>query len=193
MVLDHVISVALPAGAVAIGATQLPIPGEAGGIKVIVELGALIFLCLAAWAMVVRWQLWRFALAGVVVAGLLTAGLCQTVRALHPTPQIIQALHEMGSSPAELRSWGYEEPNLVFYITHPVEFKKKPEEIASSIRWARDGNNRDVIFLLREWRLQEQIDSLLRDKAGPRNLPPITGRPSSRQWPKVLRPAWSGG
>jgi hypothetical protein len=82
------------------------------------------------------------------------------IRSVHPAPQILAAFDDIGMRPKELRAWGYEEPNLVFYVTHPVEFRGKPKEIVSSIQWAGKKRGRAVIFLLREWRLQDQIESI---------------------------------
>jgi hypothetical protein len=153
-------SVALPAMAVAIAGSQIKITADAEAVRTIIVLGALLFVCLAVWAVLIRFQLWRWALGGVAVGGLLTASLCEVIRSVHPAPRILAAFDDMGSRPKRLRSWGYEEPNLVFYVTHPVEFKRKPAEIASSIGWALDKEEAAVIFLLREWRLQDQIESI---------------------------------
>jgi len=155
-----VVGVGIPAALFAWGATQLPIPGEASAVGTILLLGALMFVFLSVWAVLARGQHWRWALAGVFVAGALTAGLTGVVRAHHPSPKILAAFREMGSQPRQLRSWRYEEPNLVFYVTHPVEFKKKPQEVDSTIRWAQDQPGRTLIFLVREWRLQDQVNSM---------------------------------
>ena len=153
-------SVAIPALAVAIGASQIKIAPDAVAIRTIMVLGALLFVCLAVWAILIRYRLWRWALGGVVAGGILTASLCEVIRSVHPAPQILAAFDDIGMRPKELRAWGYEEPNLVFYVTHPVEFRGKPKEIVSSIQWAGKKRGRAVIFLLREWRLQDQIESI---------------------------------
>lgn len=155
-------SVLVPAIPIAIFGARLPIAPEADAIRQILVLGALLFVCVASWAILARFRTWPWALAAVAVGGLLTQALCEVIRSVHPAPLILEAFDEMGARPRLLRAWGYEEPNLVFYVTHPVEFKRKPEEVATSIDWALAKEGTGLIFLLREWRLQDQIDSLVK-------------------------------
>jgi len=153
-------NILIPSTLIALWASQIQIAEDAVGVRHLVVLGALLFVCLGIWAFLARMQRWRLALAAVVVGGILTASLTRVVRANHPAPKILAALAEMNAKPRELRSWRYEEPNLVFYVTHPVKFKKKPNEIAPSFAWAFEKENRAAIFLLREWRLQDEVNAL---------------------------------
>jgi 4-amino-4-deoxy-L-arabinose transferase-like glycosyltransferase len=154
-------SVAVPAVAVALAASRIEIAPDAVAVRTIVVLGALLFVCMAGWAVLIRFQRWRLALGAVALGGLLTHSLCGVIHSVHPAPQILEAFDEIGARPRELRAWGYEEPNLVFYVTHPVQFKRKPAEIATSVEWALKKDGTALIFLLREWRLQDQIDSVM--------------------------------
>jgi len=131
-------NILVPSSLIALWASQIHIAEDAVGVRQLVILGALLFVCMGVWALLAHLQRWR-------------SGHCRNrrrgradreswphvVRENHPAPKIVAGLAEMGAKPVELRSWRYEEPNLVFYVTHPVRFRKKPHEIEESFRWSQ--------------------------------------------------------
>jgi len=114
---------------------------------------------MALFCVLIRFGRWRrFAFASVVFA-ILVAGLGSTLRTLSPIPEIRQAWSDREVEDPQYHWWVFEEPSLVFYLGKTWH---KDRELPEVVAWLREDPSRAAVFRLREWRLDDQLQSILR-------------------------------
>lgn len=169
-------------------AAFLPLEGELRPLKTLLLLGGALFVLTGINCLILRHQRWRlFALASVICA-VLIAGLGATLRDLSPMPEIQQAWGKSSNSTGKHYAWEFVEPSLVFYQGKPWKFSREndknlPAKIAALQKIAATMRGTEFhtgVFLLREWRLDDQFESLFQGK-GFRTAPESDYREVVRQ------------
>lgn len=128
---------------------SLPWKEDLVPLRTMLAMGALIVASVALMALPLRYAGIRWAVLPLLAVGALAAhSLATAVREMHPVIAMQPLIR--GEVPAQ--AWQYTEPSLVFYSQRGWTFSRKrtrflPEEIS--------------VFLVRDWRLESQIESLL--------------------------------
>lgn len=142
--------------------STLPLSGELEGIKRLLLLGGLLFVVLFVFAFFLRREHWRGIPLVAISCALLLTLFGSTLRDLSLLPKITAAWQHRSREGAQNLSWFFQEPSLVFYTGKTWRWRKWEKELPDASQWLREKENRGGIFLLREWRLDDQFQSLLR-------------------------------
>ncbi|MEO0448172.1 MAG: glycosyltransferase family 39 protein [Verrucomicrobiota bacterium] len=168
-----------------------PLEGDLLPIKHLLLIGAVLFILTAGFCLILRFRAWAvFPIASVLTA-ILISSFGNTLRGLSPMPDIQQAWSHHAPGSHRYNAWVFEEPSLIFYMGKTWSFEK---DIPTLTSWLLEKEQPSAgVFLLREWRLDDQFDSLFQGK-GFTNVPDQDHRASLENLrnhpdldPKIIR------
>tara|TARA_R110002096_G_scaffold4501_38_gene21320 strand:- start:23666 stop:25540 length:1875 start_codon:yes stop_codon:yes gene_type:complete len=138
-------------------------PEEFTAIRTILLAGVGIFLsiALAAPAFRTRRLVW---MVTVYAAGIsFVTVFARNLRDAHPVVAMEQVWGDASEPGREFRAWTYTEPSLVYYSGQTWEFRSQLKTLPTAAAWLhRKPATRTGVFLLREWKLEDALNSSVR-------------------------------